>query len=123
MGRECFKVLLAQNYYNNNNNNVSGVAIHEKAVPVYTLPSLPPSHSPGCAAQQPILVFFVLSYANGYPLPMTCRMTIPSSPTPFHGNPKQCCLFTINREMLNRHCHGIMPPPQPPVCTSMPRHR
>ena len=57
MGRECFKVLLAQNYYNNNN-NVSGVAIHEKAVPVYTLPSLPPSHSPGCAAQQPILVFF-----------------------------------------------------------------
>ena len=67
--------------------------------------------------------FFVLSYTNGYPLPMTCRMTIPSSPTPFHENPKQCCLFTINRETLNRHCHGIMPPPQPPVCTSMPRHR
>ena len=101
---------------------MSGVAIHEKAVPVYTLSSLPPPIL-RATVQQPIFSFFVLSYTNGYPLPMTCRMTIPSSPTPFHGNPKQCCLITINRETLNRHCHGIMPPPQLPVCTSMPRHR
>ena len=94
---------------------MSGVAIHEKVVAVYTLSSHPPIL--WAAVQQPI--FFVLSYTNGYPLPMTCQMTIPSSPTPFHGNPKQCCLITINREMLNRHCHSIMPPPQPPICTSM----
>ena len=48
MGGESFKVLLAQ--LNNNNNDVSGVAIHEKAVPVYTLSSLPPSHFPGRSA-------------------------------------------------------------------------
>ena len=47
-----------------------------------------------------ILVFFVLSYTNDYHSPMTCQVTIPSSPTPFHGNPKQCCVITNNREML-----------------------
>ena len=81
----------------------------------------PPYHPPilQAAVQQPILLFFCSKLYQWLSLPMTCRMTIPSSPTPFHGNPKQCCLITINREMLNRHCHGIMPPPEPPICSSM----